>query len=75
MRSVGISFAGVFQVSSSLDILLLFPEVNPEESIVLFKGKEPFSFEKNVRKGVSCLTFLFDHFASNIPLGFVILRG
>ena len=36
MKSVGISFAGVSEMSFSLDILLLFLEVNPEGSTVLF---------------------------------------
>ena len=38
--SVGISFAGVSEVSSSLDILLLYCEINPEDCIVLFLVEE-----------------------------------
>ena len=40
MRSVGISFAGVSEVSSSSDLLLLFFEVKPEDCIVLFLEDE-----------------------------------
>ena len=46
MRSVGISFAGVSEVSSSSDLLLLFFEVKPEDCIVLFLEDEE-SWEKS----------------------------